>query len=523
MSGRHRISSRSATIALIVALFSFCLLAFLLHRFWPFEPATVIENLEEAGDSRVEIRGFHRTYFPNPGCVLDGVVFHHGSDSSSPLITIDRLTIQGSYSGILAHRLSRIVAQGMRISIPPFGSGQTFHTSRSNLTIGEIVADGTTLEFVSRSQQTPPLRFDIREARLRDVGWGAPLTYQIKLHNPQPPGEITAGGSFGVWDESNAAQTPLSGQYKFEHADLSVFPGIAGLLFSQGKFSGTLGHIDIAGTTDTPDFEVNDSGHPVELITEFKAYVDGTHGDTFLERVDAHFRKTHVVAQGSIAKAAHGEGKTALIDLSADHGRIEDVLGLFIKNDRSPMSGAVSLRAKTEIPPGDRPFLEKVVLNGKFGIANGGFTTPSTQQGVNKLSAGARGEKEAADPETVLTDLAGDVDLRHGVGNFSTLSFGVPGAAARMHGTYNVINHKIDLHGQMRVDSKISKTTTGAKAFLLKMMDPFFKKKKKGEVVPVRISGTYEKPSFGLDLNDKKADIPSKDSEAHRASAPAQR
>ena len=59
--------------------------------------------------------------------------------------------------------------------------------------------------------------------------------------------------------------------------------------------------------------------------------------------------------------------------------------------------------------------------------------------------------------------------------------------------------------GQLQVDSKISNTTSGTKSFFLKIMEPFFKKKKKGEIVPVRISGTYGHPSFGLSLNDKKA------------------
>ncbi len=36
-------------------------------------------------------------------------------------------------------------------------------------------------------------------------------------------------------------------------------------------------------------------------------------------------------------------------------------------------------------------------------------------------------------------------------------------------------------------------------------MDPFFRKKRDGEVLPVRISGTYEHPSFGLDLHDQAA------------------
>jgi hypothetical protein len=59
----------------------------------------------------------------------------------------------------------------------------------------------------------------------------------------------------------------------------------------------------------------------------------------------------------------------------------------------------------------------------------------------------------------------------------------------------------------MKIDTKISKTSSGPKALLLKIMDPLFRKKKKGEIVPVHVLGTYEKPQFGLDLanNDKKA------------------
>ena len=35
-------------------------------------------------------------------------------------------------------------------------------------------------------------------------------------------------------------------------------------------------------------------------------------------------------------------------------------------------------------------------------------------------------------------------------------------------------------------------------------IDPFFKKKKKGEIVPVHITGTYDHPEFGLDLTAQK-------------------
>jgi hypothetical protein len=491
---------------LILVLVAIILLAVLvITGLWPFAKSPVLQNLREASDSQLQVRNFHRTYFPFPGCVVEGLVFNHDAAASKPLITIEKLTIRGTYLGLFTKRVSRITAEGLHVIIPAFGNGKTFHTTPSTITIDELVANGAVVEFDFHKADKPPLRFDIHEASLRNLGWKGPLTYHLKVHNPEPPGEVETDEQFGVWDKSDPGKTTISGTYTFEHADLSVYHGIAGMLSSQGKFDGTLHHIDISGKTDTPDFVVKAGGHPMRLTTDFTAYVDGTHGDTFLKRVDADFWKTHIIAEGSIAKTQGGKSKTALLDLRSDKARIEDLLRLFVKANRAPMSGSVTLQAHVEIPPGQEPFLKKIKLRGNFGIAGGTFSKPSTQQGIDKLSAGARGEKDPPDPETVLTDLTGDVNLEQGIATFSDLSFGVPGADARMHGTYGLISEKIDLRGQLQVDSKISNTEKGSKAFLLKMMEPFFKKKKKGEIVPVRISGTYHQPSFGLSLNDKKA------------------
>jgi AsmA-like C-terminal region len=470
----------------------------------PFTETAVLQDLREVSGSQVEVRAFHRT-FPFPGCVLDGVIFRHGPSQAKPLITIERMTVRGSYLGVLSTRVERIIAEGMHVSIPAFGTGEAFHTTPSTITVGEIIANGATVEFAYHEPDKKPLRFDVHEATLRNVGPKGAISYRLKVHNPEPPGEVAVEGKFGAWSRGDAGKTPISGEYTFEQADLSVYKGIAGILSSKGKFSGTLGHIDISGTTDTPDFEVRMGRHPMRLTTQFSAYVDATHGDTFLKQVTADFWKTHVIAAGSIARSSNGKGKPALIDFRSNDARIEDLLRLFVKAERAPMSGYVTLRARAEVPPADEEFLKKLKLRGSFGIEAGTFSKPSTQEGVNKLSAGARGEKDPVDPETVLTDLTGQVDATEGIATFTDLSFSVPGAVARMHGTYNLLDHKIDLHGQMQVDSKISNTESGAKALLLKMMEPFFKKKKKGEIVPVRISGTYEHPSFGLDLNDKKA------------------
>ena len=169
------------------------------------------------------------------------------------------------------------------------------------------------------------------------------------------------------------------------------------------------------------------------------------------------------------------------------------------------MSGQTALTTTVELPSGPKPFLHRLKLEGRFGIDQGSFTKPETQKNVNELSAGARGQNNKEDSPPVMTDLKGSVNLADAIAHFRDISFGIPGAKARMHGTYSIEEpYRINLHGDMRVETRISKTTSGMKAFLLKVIDPIFRKKKKGEVVPVHVLGTYDKPDFGLDLGNKQ-------------------
>jgi hypothetical protein len=501
----HRSESRAKLrktllILVLVAAVTLCVASVLCVKYWPFSEKAVREDLAETADSSVTIRSYHPTYFPSPGCILEGIEFRHGANQFR-LITIDKLIIDGSYSGIFTRHVPRITAVGAHVFIPPFGAHTKFNSQHSRLVVDELVANGTKVEFTSGDPLQHPLLFDVHEALLRSVRWASPIRYRLKFYNPDPPGEISTEGDFGPWADGHPQDTPMSGTYTFEHADLGVYGGIAGTLSSAGKFDGAFRHINVSGTTDTPDFVVTSGGHQHNLTTRFDAYVDATHGDTFLNRVEARIGRTTLIAQGSIAGAPGRKGKLADLRFTSRHGRIEDVLSLFVNANRSPMSGDLSLVARAKVGHGDQPFLERVKLDGKFGIDEGAFN-PQTQKDVNALSAGARGENKD-DPETVLTDLNGTVDLSGGVAYFHDLEFGVPGAKAHLHDTYNILNHRINLHGEMKVDTKISKTSSGAKALLLKIMDPLFRKKKKGEIVPVRILGTYEKPQFGLDLANK--------------------
>jgi hypothetical protein len=99
----------------------------------------------------------------------------------------------------------------------------------------------------------------------------------------------------------------------------------------------------------------------------------------------------------------------------------------------------------------------------------------------------------------VVMNLQGHLELREGVAKFSELTFNVPGAAARMNGTYNLENEQIDFHGTLKTDAELSQDTTGIKSALLKPLNPLFKRKKAGAVIPVKMTGSYHDPSFGFD------------------------
>jgi len=485
---------------------------------WPFRLAAVVKQLEENGLGKVEVGGFHQTYFPRPGCVLQKVRFQHNPKAGAPpLITIETVRIEGSFSGLFAKHVKLIRAEGMHILVPPASAEEHFQTpQRSSIVIDELVADGAVLEVPHDQNQL--LKFSFHNFDLSDIGSKGPATFHARFSNPEPPGEITATGKFGPWNADDLGKTPASGEYQFQQADLSVFHGIAGLLSSSGKFSGVLDHIEAEGETDVPHFAVTSSSHEVQLRTQFRAEVNGENADTSLQQVVASFLKTTVLAQGSVAGEAGQVGKTASIELTSKNGRIQDILLLFAKAERAPMSGVTSFHAKVSLPPGGRPFLQKVELQGDFGIDAGTFANSNTQEGVNHMSEGAlfggqdrsKAAKKEEESGTVLSDLKGHVALKDGIARFSDLSFSVPGASARMQGTYNLINEKIDLRGTLKTESQPSNTTSGVKALMLKVLNPFFKKKSVGYVMPIKITGTYEHPLFGLDLADSRNKNPEK-------------
>jgi hypothetical protein len=518
-NGRRRRFAIIGVLVLAVAAIGLTVLA----RRWPFSRQRVAEALQDDFHGTVTFTRFRSTIFPHPGCVAEGAILVRAAApaDSPPFASAQKLVIRAHYLDFLLRPgyVSHIDVEGLQIHIPPRGSmpAEQPNQSPSSTRVGEVVANNALLEVARKTAK--PLRFEIHSLTLNSLSRKDGFNYDVVFLNAIPPGEIQSRGHFGPWNSADPGQTPVSGTYRFEHAYLGVFSGIDGVLTSHDNFHGSLAQVEAHGSVEIPDFKVRRAARSSPIETKYDSFVDALSGDVRLERVESKIAKTNVLARGSIEGKAGVRGKVTSLDLNASKGRIQDILRLFIKEPRSPITGIASFRAHATVPPEGRPFEQEVVLVGDFGIDEGRFTRPKTQKEIDNLSERARGKKvddkdkenekgdDDDDPSRAIADLRGHVELRNGVATLTNISFSVPGAIAYMHGAFNLLNQRIDFHGVLKTDAEFSKVGGGGiKSVFLKPFDAIFKGKPKGAEIPIKLTGTYSHPQPGLEITGGKKD-----------------
>jgi hypothetical protein len=321
-------------------------------------------------------------------------------------------------------------------------------------------------------------------------------------------GNIQSSGLFGPFDEREPRDTPVQGDYSFEHADLGTIKGLGGILSSTGKYEGTLSGIQVDGSTDTPDFRIARSGHALPLHTDFHAIVDGTNGDTQLRPVRAKLLDSSFTASGSITKVADPHGHDIELDVRVEDARIQDFLELAVRTSPPVMAGTVRMNARLSLPPGEMELTDRIKLEGKFHVLRAHFSNEKIQSKMNSLSLRTQGKPREASAGTatnVPADLEGIFELNGGTMSFSLLHFMIPGAHIDMAGNYSLDGRVFDFHGRAELEAKLSQMTTGWKSLVLKPVDPFFSKDGAGTEIPIKISGTGSEPHFGLDFRHKAA------------------
>ena len=488
-------------------------------RAQPILRTRVIETLSTRFKSRVELGEFH-VWIAN-GIHVDGrgLKIFGATDPNlwetgmQPLLEIGQFRFQTALRSLFREpmKVDTIYVSGLTINVPPKSDRSEMGDlrrkgGRMTIAVDRFVCTGTKLIINTARSDKPPLEFDISELRMKDIGPGQPLRFEATLVNPKPTGDIHSVGEFGPLNEMIPRDSAVAGDYSFTNADLGTLKGIGGILSSTGKYSGTLGRIEVDGATDTPDFRIAVSGHLVPLHTDFHAIVDGTDGDTYLDPVKVRVLRSSFTARGKVVRTRNPHGHDIELDVVLGQANIEDLLKLGVKTDPPVMRGAVEMKTHMSLPSGPADIADRLKLNGSFHIPGAYFDNEKVQTQIDALSLRSRGEPKLvseASERTVPSDLQGKFELRSGLLTFSFLHFQVPGTQADMKGQYSLDGSTFDFHGILKLDAKLSQMTTGWKSILLKPVDPFFHKQGVGAEIPFKIDGTREAPHFGLDFHRK--------------------
>jgi len=482
-----------------------------IHFSNPYLHKRVVEMLKEKFHAEVELKDFHVYLFPGVRIEGSGLVLRHEGRTDIPaLISIREFSAEAGILGLpwKPWKVDQVTLKGLVIQIPAKGDRgkQNWPKAKSlPVLIGEIVSDDAELRMLPKSADKDPHVFAIHHLVMHSVGLDRPAKFTAQLTNAIPPGEIETKGTFGPWSPDDPGQTPLAAEYTFDKADLGVFQGISGILSSTGKFRGVLEKIEVEGKTSTPDFTVTIGGHTLDLETVFSATVDGTNGDTLLHPVTAHLLNTVIVAQGGVVRSPDKQGKEITLDVTVDKGRLEDLLRLAVKGDQPALTGAINFRTKFDLPHGKGDLADRLNLNGKFDVQHARFTSAEVTAKIESLSRKGQGQPKNKNAGSSVSQLKGNFVLDNGVITFRGLTFTVTGAQVALDGKYGLEREDLDFYGKLRMQAKISQTTTGVKSFVLKAVDPFFRKNGQTEL-PIKITGQREHPSFGLDLHHKVKD-----------------
>jgi len=520
-------------IALAIVVTIGVISSILAKRYEPYIRDQAIRYLRERFDSEVELSALHihmprvspwrlaLTHGRGSVAEVDGeglILRHMGRRDLPPMFAIKKFHFDVDLALLFGKnkKVPLVQLDGMEIYVPPKGERPALNSSApkqqsepakkkdtGDVVIEEVLINDASLVILPRDASKIPLSFDIHRLRLESAGKAVAMNYDAELTNPKPPGLIHSQGTFGPWATEGPGDTPLTGKYTFEKADLSVFHGIAGILNSTGQFEGTLDTIRAWGQASVADFRLKSAGNPVPLTTSFEVQVDGTNGNTILSPVKATLGSTHFTTSGVVIKREKKARRTISLDVSMPDGNLKDLLRLAVKGQPS-MEGRIKMTTKIDIPPLTGSVKEKLLLDGRFELSQSKFLKSSIQDQIDSLSRRGQGKPGNQEIDEVVSNMTGAFKLEDQVITFSSLFFNIPGAAVQLAGDYDLDADKLDFHGALALQAKVSQTMTGWKRWALKPVDPIFAKNGAGTFLHIKVEGTSQSPKFGLDRGGKK-------------------
>jgi len=562
---RHRWLWWAGSGLLVAAAGLAAIVAVLAHRAEPFLRARIVEELQERFHTRVELDSFHlalriglesqwgvwaegkglRIWPPanHPvdhdlssgiparvaGVTVPGPAAAAGVGAAKPLEPLIRVEEFRFHAPLRFEpgkpvHISMVRLKGLDVDLPPkshFGhvaaGAEKSETGGGALRfeLDGIECSGAHLTLETSKPGKLPMEIAIAHFKLTADASGDAMGFDAELTNPRPVGTIHTTGTFGGSHAEDLGEEPIRGDYRFEHADLASFKGIAGILSSTGHYQGTVRDLVVDGETDTPDFRLRPFDNPLALHTKFHAKVDGTNGDTWLEPVEATLGHSHFTAQGPIMRVPvvgaggglQSGGHDIALKIDVDRARIEDFLRLASHGGEPLMIGALTMKATLHVPPAMAPVHKRMQLNGSFVLDQAEFSSKKIQDRIEELSERGQGqpkEVKTTDPAEVRSRMQGDFQMADGVIALPSLTYTVPGVTIHLKGTYGVEGGALDFAGTAKMEATVSKMVGGWKGVLLTPLDRYFEKNGAGTEIQIHIKGTREQPEFGVDFGPMK-------------------
>ncbi len=247
---RNAWSGRSSWVAGIVLLLVVVLIvmSIVVDRAEPTLRAMVIETLSTRFKSRVELDTFHVSLLKGLQVSGAGLRIFGETDPNNhepgfqPIINVAEFRF---HTGIrdLFHspvHVDTVFVNGLQLNLPP-----REHRSEMNkmgpkggkieIIVDKLICDKAQLIVNTLRPGKLPLEFDIENLTMTTVGPGSPMHFDANLTNPKPVGQVHSSGEFGPWQPDSPRDTPVSGTYSFDHADLGTINGLGGILSSLGS------------------------------------------------------------------------------------------------------------------------------------------------------------------------------------------------------------------------------------------------------------------------------------------------
>ena len=385
--------------------------------------------------------------------------------------------------------------EGLEIQIPPDDDHDTVEerprsTSGTHffkgpqVVVDQLVADDAKLVIIPRDRSRLHRTWVMHRLRVRNVSVDTAMPFESTLTNAVPPGEIRHDGHVRpVAPRRSRPHADRGRLHVRERRPRRVQRHLGHPRRRQGTYTGHRSrrirvdrrnrHAGVHGQRQRPRGAADSAS--------IDATVDGTNGNTTLDRIDAHVPEDVARATGGVYDVEGVKGRDVTLDVESTKGRLEDVMRLAVKtptaaDDRRPAAQHEASRSR----PARWTWSTNCGWTGRFTIDGGRFTNADVQQKINELSHRASGKKPRA--QAASRSAGGRLRLQRALqargrrDRCSEADLRRPGRDRRADGQLPPEAETLNFAGNLYMDAKVSQTVSGWKSLLLKMVDPLFRK-----------------------------------------------